>query len=136
MRIQVQDFMSSPVATTIGKKRISEVREKMKQEGVHALPVIQYSKKLPMSEITIQGIITSTDLSQNTDDNLFVKDIMTSNVYVIHKRTSAQAAAKMMMKKKVHHLVVMDEGRIVGMVSSLDFVGLVAEYSLGKKESS
>ena len=127
MRIQVKDFMSSPVATTIGKKRISEAREKMKREGVHALPVIQYSKKLPMNEVTIKGIITTTDLIENNDDNLFVNDIMTSNIYVIHKNSSAQAAAKMMIKRKVHHLVVMDDGKVIGMLSAMDLVKVLAE---------
>ncbi len=131
MRIQVQDFMSAPVKTTIGKKRVKEIRELMKRKGIHALPVIQYSKKLPEVDVTIKGMVTATDLSEHTDDNLFVADIMTPKVYIIHKHTSAQAAAKMMLKKNVHHLVVMDEGKIVGMVSSLDFVKLVAEHSLG-----
>ncbi|WP_417201408.1 CBS domain-containing protein [Bizionia sp.] len=35
-----------------------------------------------------------------------------------------------MLRHDVHHMVVMDEGNIVGMISSLDFVKLVAEYSL------
>ena len=130
MRIQVQDFMSAPVITTIEKKRVGEIRELMKSQGIHALPVIEYSKKLPEVDITIKGIITGTDLSENVDDKLFVEDIMTPKVYIIHKHSSAQAAAKMMLKRKVHHLVVMDEGKIVGMVSSLDFVKLVAEHSL------
>jgi CBS domain-containing protein len=123
--------MSAPVTITVGKKRVHEAREIMKQKGIHALPIIQYSKKLPEVEVTIKGIVTVTDLMENIDDNLFVEDIMTPNVFIIHKHSSAQAAAKMMLKKKVHHLVVMDEGKIVGMVSSIDFAKLVAEHSLG-----
>ncbi len=131
MRIQVQDFMSSPVSTAVGKKRVHEVRALMKRKGIHALPIIQYSKKLPEAEVTIQGIVTTTDLSESIDDKSIVEDVMTPNVHIIHKHSSAQSAAKMMLKHKVHHLVVMDEGKIAGMISSLDFVKLVAEHSLG-----
>ena len=54
-----------------------------------------------------------------------------SNVQVVHVDSTAQAAAKMMIRHNVHHIVVMDKGEIKGMVSSLDFVKLVAEHSIG-----
>lgn len=130
MRIQVKDFMSTPVATAVGKNKISEIRSLMNRKGIHAIPIIRYSKKLPEVEVTIRGIITATDLSKDIDNKSIVEEIMTPNVHVIHKHSSAQAAAKMMLKQKVHHLVVMDEGQISGMISSLDFVKLVAEHSL------
>lgn len=51
-----------------------------------------------------------------------------SNVQVVHVNSTAQSARKMMLRHKVHHTVVMDEGEIKGMISSLDFVKLVAEH--------
>ncbi|MEO1260998.1 MAG: CBS domain-containing protein [Bacteroidota bacterium] len=130
MRIQVKDFMSTPVKTTIEEKRLGDLRRIMIATGIHAFPVVQYTKTLPEVEIHLKGIITATDLCEHTNDWLFVKDIMTPKVHIIHKHSSAQAAAKMMLKKQVHHLVVMDDGKIVGMVSSLDFAKLVAEHTL------
>ena len=130
MRIQVKDFMSTPVTTAVGENKIREVKSLMKRKGIHAIPIIQYSKKLPDAEVTIRGIVTGTDLSKEHDDSASVTEIMTSNVHVIHKNSSAKAAANMMLKHKVHHIVVMDEGKIIGMISSLDFVKLVAEHTL------
>lgn len=130
MRIQVKDFMSTPVATAVAKSSINEVRSLMKRKGIHCVPIIQYSRKLPELEVTIKGILTATDLTGDVDDKLLAQDIMTPNVHIIHKDSSAQAAAKMMLKHKVHHLVVMDEGKISGMLSSLDFVKLVSKHSL------
>ena len=131
MRIQVKDFMSSPVTTALGNNSVKEIRELMKLKGFNAVPVIQDAKQSPNTEITIRGIVTATDLSRKVDENATIEDIMTSTrVYVTHKNSSAQSAAKMMLKHDVHHMVVMDEGNIIGMISSLDFVKLVAEYSL------
>lgn len=131
MRIQVKDFMSSPVTTALGKNSVKEIRELMKRKGFNAVPVVQDSKQLPNSEITIRGIVTATDLSKEIDETSIIEDVMTSTrVFVTHKDSSAQSAAKMMLKHDVHHMVVMDEGKIIGMISSLDFVKLVAEYSL------
>ena len=132
MRIQVKDFMSAPVTTAVGEISVREIRLIMKDKGIHAIPIISYSKDTPQVEMTIRGIITVTDINQEMHDSAIVEDVMTSsNVHVVHTNSSAQAAAKMMLRHEVHHMVVMDDGKIKGMISSLDFVKLVAEHSLG-----
>lgn len=132
MRIQVKDFMSAPVVTAMKDNNVLEIRELMKEKGIHAIPIISYSNDTLKVELTIQGIVTATDISKDVNDDAIVEDIMmSSNVYVVHVDSSAQAAAKMMIRQKVHHLVVMDKGEVKGMISSLDFVKLVAEHSIG-----
>jgi signal-transduction protein with cAMP-binding, CBS, and nucleotidyltransferase domain len=37
----------------------------------------------------------------------------------------------MMLRHNVHHIVVMDDGKIKGMISALEFVKLVAKHALG-----
>ncbi|WP_323789446.1 cyclic nucleotide-binding/CBS domain-containing protein [Psychroserpens sp.] len=132
MRIQVKDFMSTPVTTAIGEDSVHDIRTLMKEKGIHAIPIISYTNDKLKVEITIRGIVTATDLNKVVHENTTIDDVMTSsNVYVVHVDSSAQAAAKMMLRYNVHHLVVMEEGDIKGMISSLDFVKLVAEHSLG-----
>ena len=131
MRIQVKDFMSAPVTTAIGENSVREIRALMKDKGIHAIPIISYSKDTLHDEMTIRGIVTATDISKEVPKSATVEDVMTSSsVHVVHTNSSAKAAAKMMLRHKVHHMVVMDDGKIKGMISSLDFVKLVAEYSL------
>ena len=118
MRIQVKDFMSAPVTTATGEATVREVRALMKSKGIIALPIVKYA--------------TASDLSKDVHEGAPMENVMTaSNVYVVHTDSSAQAAAKMMLKHKVHHMVVMEDGKIKGMISSMDFVGLVAEHSVG-----
>jgi len=130
MRIQVKSFMSTPVTTAVGKESIQTIRGLMKRNNIHAIPIVEYTKQLPKAEVRIRGIVTSTDLNQGLDDSLPVETIMTPNVHVTHQDSNAKSAAKMMLKNKIHHLVVMDSGKIVGLISSLDFVKLVAQYEL------
>ena len=130
MRVQVKDFMSSPVITAVETTKIAEIKSLMTRHGIHAIPIIRYDKKLPKVDVVIKGIVTSTDLGRKIDDASKVADIMTSKVHVIHKHSSAKAAANMMLRQHVHHLVVMEDGEIIGMISSLDFVRLVSEHSL------
>jgi len=132
MPIQVKDFMSTPVTTAVGENSVKEIRSLMKDKGINAIPVVSNSTDGKHEETIIRGIITATDLSNELHNDETVEDVMTSSsVHVVHTDAVAQGAAKMMLKHNVHHLVAMDEGKIKGMVSAMDFVKLVAEHSLG-----
>ena len=131
MRIQVKDFMSAPVTTAFEDQDVLEIRMLMKEKGIHAIPVVSCCNDTLKVERTIQGIITSTDINKKVSEDTTVADIMTSsNIHCVHPDSSAKSASKMMLKHKVHHMIVMEEGEIIGMISSLDFVKLVAEHSL------
>lgn len=131
MRIQVKDFMSSPVITAVAENSVAEIRTLMKEKRINAIPIISYPNDNPEAQMVINGIVTATDVSKKVGDNATVADVMTaSNVYVVHVNSSANAAAKMMLKQQVHHIVVMDNGKIKGIISSMDFVKLVADHSL------
>lgn len=131
MRIQVKDFMSAPVTTASSEATVREIRALMKKEGINAVPIVLYSKDKTTVEMTIQGIVTASDIGKNVHEDAPMENVMTSsNVLVVHTDSSAQSAAKMMLRNNVHHMVVMDDGKIKGMISSLDFVKLVAEHTL------
>jgi CBS domain-containing protein len=131
MRIQVKDFMSKSIITAEAEISVGEVRTLMEQEQIHAIPILGLTEESIYLETALQGIITATDLCRVLDDNIPVKEVLIpSLVHVINKNTSAKSAAKMMLKHNVHHLVVMEDGKIIGMISSLDFVKLVAKHGL------
>lgn len=131
MRIQVKDFMSTPITTAMEDHNVLEIRTLMKENGIHAIPIISYTNDKLKVEMTIQGIITATDLNKEVSDDATVADVMTSSiVHVVHVDSSAKAAAKMMLKHKVHHIIAMKNGEIKGIISALDFVKLVAKHSL------
>jgi len=132
MRIQVKDFMSAPVTTAMEEFNVLEIRTLMKEKGIHAIPIISSTNDTLKVEKTIQGIITATDINKEMSEDTTVADIMTSsNIHLVHPDSSAKSAAKMMLRHNVHHIIVMHEGEIKGMISSLDFTKLVAEHSLG-----
>ena len=127
MGIQVKDFMTTSVIAAEGKNKVGEIREIMQNEKIHAVPIVYNTD----GNVLFQGIVTSSDLCCKIDDNLPVEDAFkSSKVYVLPTNASAKSAAEMMLKHHVHHLVVMENGKLVGMVSSLDFVKLVAEHPL------
>jgi len=56
---------------------------------------------------------------------------MTSPILSVHQDTTLKEGATIMKEHRIHHLPVADEkGRIVGMISSTDF--LVAAEAMGR----
>ena len=124
MGIQVRDFMHQPVVSCALPTDVGHVRDLMQLKEVHALPLVEIDDQ---NRITIRGIVTSHDLMGVYDDNVDIRQVMTEKVHVVSPDSGAAAAANMMLRHQTHHLVAMEDGKIVGMLSSMDFVRLVAE---------
>ena len=117
--MKVSDIMISPVIVTQKTRSVGHVKELLERKHINAIPVLSM-------EGEIEGIITATDVVREVNDDTLVERIMTTKTHVVGVESGVQDAAKMLLKHKVHHLVVMDEGQVVGIVSSMDFVSIVA----------
>ena len=77
----------------------------------------------------LAGIFSERDytrkviLKGRSSDTTRVQEIMTSNVVVVNPRTNTRDCMALMIEKGIRHLPVIDEGRVVGMVSIRDIVG-------------
>ncbi len=120
--VLVKDFMKSPVSTCVLGSDVGKVRDLMRLKGFGAVPIVEVKGDL----ILMRGIVTNTDLMGAFDDNVPIEQVMNHSVYVVGPEETAREAAKLMMQHKIHHLIVIEETRIVGMLSSMDFVRLVA----------
>ena len=118
--MNVSDIMISPVVVSQNNKSLKHVRDLIERKKINAIPVLSM-------EGEIEGIITASDIAQESDYTKTVSEVMTTKSYVISKNSGVQDAAKMMRKHDVHHLVVMDEGQVIGILSAMDFVKLVAK---------
>ena len=131
MRIQVKSFMLAPITIAVWENSVREIRALIKEKGIHAILIISYSNDSPHVEMTIQGIITATHISTEVNNSAFVKDIITpSSVHDVYANFSVNSAGKMILTHDVTHMVVMEDWKIKGMISAMDFVKLVAEHSL------
>lgn len=132
MNTSVKDLMSTPVVTTTIDAHIGYARELMERKDVSAIPVIE----LGDGHMEIRGILSLYDLSGVVDESIPVTEIMSTTVQVVEPEMSVTEAAAVMINHGIHHLVVMSRGRIVGMLSSLDFVRLIAEQNVEPARAS
>ena len=77
----------------------------------------------------LAGIFSERDytrkiiLKGRSSDSTRVEEIMTPNVVVVNPRTRTRDCMALMTEKNIRHLPVVDEGRVIGMVSIRDIVG-------------
>ena len=81
-----------------------------------------------MSGDRLAGIFSERDytrkviLKGRSSDSTRVEEIMTANVVVVNPRTKTRDCMALMTEKNIRHLPVVDEGRVIGMVSIRDIV--------------
>ena len=91
----------------------------------------QTGSLLVMDGAALLGIITERDVmkavAQGKDvDATPVSDVMTKDVLTIAPDTTAHEAARHMAARWIRHLPVVEGGRVVGLVSQRDLVGIFA----------
>jgi CBS domain-containing protein len=99
---------------------VFEALSRMAEKEIGALMVMDGSK--------LVGIISERDYARKivllgrTSPNTLVKEIMTSHVVYIHLEQSIEECMALVTEKRIRHLPVIDEGKLVGVISIGDLV--------------
>jgi IMP dehydrogenase len=97
-------------------------------EAIKVLAAENIGAAVVMSGDRLAGIFSERDytrkviLKGRSSDSTRVEEIMTANVIVVSPRTKARECMALMTEKNIRHLPVVDEGRVIGMVSIRDIV--------------
>ncbi|MBH1979181.1 MAG: CBS domain-containing protein [Comamonadaceae bacterium] len=83
---------------------------------------------LVMENDAIVGIITERDYARKialmgrTSDKTLVRDVMTTSVLCVHSTQTSEQCMQLMTGKRLRHLPVVDDGKLLGMISIGDLV--------------
>jgi CBS domain-containing protein len=97
-------------------------------EAIKVLASENIGAAIVMSGDRLAGIFSERDytrkviLKGRSSDSTRVEEIMTANVVVVSPRTKTRDCMALMTEKNIRHLPVVDEGRVIGMVSIRDIV--------------
>ncbi len=115
---------------------VYEAIEKMSEKGVGAL--------LVMEEGQLAGIISERDyarkviLRDRSSKDTAVRDIMTSAVVTVTPCHTVEEGMRMMTENRIRHLPVVEQNRVVGVISIGDLVNWIItahEETIGHLQS-
>ncbi|HWH42762.1 MAG TPA: CBS domain-containing protein [Usitatibacter sp.] len=98
-------------------------------EAIKVLASEDIGAAVVMNGDRLVGIFSERDytrkviLKGRSSDSTRVEEIMTPNVITVTPRTKTRDCMAIMTEKTIRHLPVVDDGRVVGMVSIRDIVG-------------
>ena len=111
--------MTRKVVTIDGDKTVGEAAKLMRKKKIGALVVTEKDKPV--------GIITEKDIcerivAESKPNTTKVKEVMSKPLITIKPKSLLTDAVELMIKHGIRRLVVMDKGKLVGIVAARDFV--------------
>lgn len=117
--MRVSEIMSVGVQTLRPGTPAANARERMRTKKIHHLLVKEGAEMV--------GVLSARDLARgayrgSAAKRLLVADFMTPHVVTVQPNTSVHRAANMMRGQSIGCLIVMEEGRAVGIVTMADLL--------------
>ena len=126
-KVTIRDAMTPNVKTINADASVSDASKIMAGYKIGGL--IVGNNSVP------EGIITESDIIRKVVSNnlkaaeVNVKDVMTDDVITIEISKDLDEAARIMAKNSIRRLPVMNDGKLVGIITSRDVIALSPEYS-------
>jgi signal-transduction protein with cAMP-binding, CBS, and nucleotidyltransferase domain len=118
----VGQIMARPVEIAAPETPIREIAETMIRHTVSAVVVVDDTNRFA-------GLVTATDFVRLVHDDTVgdqpdapVSSIMRTDVETTTRQTLATEVAATMLDQRIHHVPVLKDGEVVGMVSTQDLV--------------
>jgi CBS domain-containing protein len=121
--VLVRDVMTKDIRVVRPDTSIKEVVATMNKFGIGSIIIVQGDRPV--------GIITERDILRRlvepclAPETLTARQIMTSPLLSISETASIEEAAKLMARKHIKRLPVMDNGKLVGIITYTDIVSKV-----------
>jgi acetoin utilization protein AcuB len=108
----VGNRMTKEPLTITADVLLSEAQEKMRKGGFRRLPVISNGK--------LVGIVTDRDLRAHVGylDRTKANGVMTEKVRTVASATTLEEAAQILLKYQIGGLPVVDNGQLVGIITT------------------
>ncbi|MEM9075407.1 MAG: CBS domain-containing protein [Bacteroidota bacterium] len=134
-RVPVSQIMTTDVVTLTTKDDLVKAEETFKKNRIRHIPIV--------SGDTILGILSYTDLmrisfadaiddyEQDVDTmvyNMFtIEQVMVKDVVSVPSTATIKEVAQFLTQKEFHALPVVDEGKLVGIVTTTDLIRYLLE---------
>ena len=147
--MKTKDIMRKRVITAFPEMTLKELADLFIERHITGAPVVDHQGKL-------LGVVSQTDLVRReheaapqeanyhfepedlrirrgfhveTPDYARVRDVMTPKVITFEEDTPIREIAKLMLQKHVHRVVITREGRLCGIVTTMDMLKILLDLT-------
>ncbi len=124
----IEAIMSSNLITVPPSATLAEARTLMQGNRIHHLPVTDDESLVGL--VTLTNVLAATDSFLRDDRNrihaneVIVENAMVKDVATVDVNASLRQAALFLEKHQIGCLPVMDNGKLVGIITETDFVAV------------
>ena len=125
----IDAIMSTDLITLPPTADLGEARRLMRANRIHHLPIVDDEQQI-VGLVTLTDVLAATDSILRDDDNrmhaaeILVRDVMVTDVATVQEDVSLRQAALFLEKHKIGCLPVVTNGRLKGIITDTDFVGV------------
>jgi len=124
-----KDLMSTDVLIVKESDKVEELLDVLVGEHVHGAPVVDESGHL-VGVVSQQDVFFGSIGEEGGQPPAAVREIMTSPAVSATEDTDVTALCRMMYKLRIHRVPIVDDGTVIGIVSSLDVCSAIARGKL------
>ncbi len=125
-RQRLAEIMKTKVATVEAREAASAAWSQMRRRGIRHLLVTDKGQ--------LQGVLTERDLATESSAGFrkgrMVEDLMTPRTLTAESTTTLRRAADLMGRRRIGCLPIVDDGRLVGVVTATDVLDELSRNSL------
>lgn len=122
----VGQLMTERLETISPSDTAQEAATKMRDKKVSSLVVTDVEDK-PIGIVTERDLVRQVCTKVINSNDVIVHRIMSSPLATIDANSSVEVAADIMIQNKVRHLLVVDENKVLGIITPSDFTGYLKE---------
>jgi CBS domain-containing protein len=112
---------------TIGPSSTAqEAAKRMRSKKISSLVVIERGDA-PVGIVTERDLVRQVCSKDISSDSVLIQEIMSSPIVTIDVNASIEQAADKMIQNKVRHLLIVEDGRIYGIITPSDFTIYLTE---------
>ncbi len=120
--VPAKEVMTREVCTASPDETLYSAARKMIEFGVGSVVVVE--KEEPRGIVTEKDILLKVIAANRLPSEVKLSEIMSSPVITIQPKTSVREAARIMLKRGIRRLPVIDNGKLVGIVTDTDILSI------------
>ena len=127
--ITVDEIMSVELITLTANDSLADAQTMMANAHIHHIPIVEGDNQL-VGIVSHRDVLTATEPHKSSDliaqnpSNINVGEFMTRDVTTVDPRANLRQAAVFLQRHSYGCLPVVEEGKLIGIVTDTDFVGV------------